>query len=209
MTVAKDSYDLAGAPRTPQLPAGPRVQHPSGIPPGQVGTDMPTSGDGVGVFPVSGYDLIGTVAKATQDLVAGFDFFLKGHVQLHRLTGTRISAVSLPCFGVIHVVSLTFCLCRKSTMHTICFVQTDRLCPWPFRPLLLHVSTPWQPVPLGWCDSHGQPCVPVWKSYYALARVRSSTPVHGELSSGEEPATAAPSTPENRMLRLTARLEMP
>lgn len=45
---------------------------------------------------MSGFDLIGTLAKATQDLVAGFDSFVKGHVHLHRLTGTRISAV-MPC----------------------------------------------------------------------------------------------------------------
>lgn len=57
--------------------------------------------EGVGVLPVLDNELIDAVAKAIQDLLHGFDSLVKGHVHLHRLTGTRISAVGLPCSGVV------------------------------------------------------------------------------------------------------------
>lgn len=62
------------------------------------------------ISPVLGRALIAAVRQAVADPIAGFDGFVKGHSQLHRMTRNRISAVSgsifckvsMPAHFIIH-----------------------------------------------------------------------------------------------------------
>lgn len=57
--------------------------------------------DGMAADPVTSMAVIGPIAKAIHNLIAGLCSFVQGHTHIYCLGGTHISAVSLRHFVVV------------------------------------------------------------------------------------------------------------